>query len=93
MDLPHALAKHIYAYHNMFRPCPSSQGRVVLTPEQIQLARAWLVVWLVNRQDIPRELAHVITDQWTAYEMRAFQRARRFYYEIRHDGRFNGPGF
>ena len=63
--------------------------------DQIWLARAILVVVLVYRMGIPRELAVIIAGFWALAEFRLLQRRRRAGLEFSLDdhSRYEGPGF
>ena len=63
-----------------------------LTYSQIRIFRGLLLVYLITRRNMPREVALVIVGMWATYHFNIWHRFRRFTRELRVIGGA-GPGW
>ena len=68
-------------------------GLPLMTYEQINIFASLLLLYLVNRRGLPREIALIIVGVWAATRSRTFHLQRRRFREYRDNDRYYGPGW
>ena len=94
MDEINDLVFQVWAPTSIWRPMGTgTPRRLILTPRQIWLIRAWLLTWLMSREYMNRDVALVIVSVWTTAAYRAWHRSRRWDGDVIGGQRYFGRGF